>query len=89
MSVIIIFFTSTNIFSENIINFLTNETGDRVLKYTIKIPVSNRTGVINFVFGRSIVYEKHRSKATMYCLITTDKKSRVRVSFKNSLFFYF
>lgn len=57
MSVIIIFFTSTNIFSENITNFLTNKTGDRVLKYTIKIPVSNRTGVINFVFGRSIVYE--------------------------------
>lgn len=53
MSVIIIFFTSTNIFSENITNFLTNETGDRVLKYKIKIPVSNRTGVINFVFGEA------------------------------------
>ena len=57
MSVIIIFFTSTNIFSENITNFFTNETGDRVLKYKIKIPVSNRTDVINFVFGRSILYE--------------------------------
>ena len=56
MSVIIIFFTSTNIFSENITNFF-DKTVDRVLKYKIKIPVSNRTGVINFVFGRSILYE--------------------------------
>ena len=56
MSVIIIFFTSTNIFSENITNFF-NKTVNRVLKYKIKIPVSNRTGVINFVFGRSILYE--------------------------------
>ena len=56
MSVIIIFFNSTNIFSENITNFF-NKTVNRVLKYKIKIPVSNRTGVINFVFGRSILYE--------------------------------
>ena len=68
MSVIIIFFTSTNIFSENITNFLTNETGDRVLKYKIKIPVSNRTDVINFVFGRSILYENILLK--LQCIVS-------------------